>query len=77
MPEIVRRFRSMPWPQTGAEPLSGFGWGVFEEPGPIAEGDFTSLANDLVELCMIKRLSPSVHRRMSRPELLQVTTPLR
>lgn len=56
MPEGVRRFRSVPWPATGAEPLSGFGWGVFEKPGPIAEGDSTSLANDLMELCMIKRL---------------------
>jgi len=56
MPEIARRFRCVPWPQTGAEPLSGFGWGVFEKPGPLAEGDFSFRPNDLVKLCMIKRL---------------------
>jgi len=56
MPEAVRRFRCVPWPATGAEPLSGFGWGVFEKPGPIAEGDSTSFANDLIECGMIKRL---------------------
>jgi len=38
--------------------LSGFGWGVFEKPFSIAEGDSTFSTNDLVESCMIKRLSP-------------------
>jgi hypothetical protein len=56
MPEGVRRFRCVPWPATGPEPISGFGWGVFEKPFPIAEGDSTSFAKDLVEYGMIKRL---------------------
>jgi hypothetical protein len=55
-PEGGRRFRDVPWPQTGPEPLSGFGWGVFENRGPIAEGESTSLSDDLAERCMIKRL---------------------
>jgi len=57
MPERGRRFKDVPWPKTGPEPLSCFGWGVFEKTGPIAEGDSTFLANDLVKRAMIKRLS--------------------
>jgi len=55
MPEGERRFKDVPWPKTGREPLSGFGWGVFEKPWLIAEGDSTSLPNDLVKRAMIKR----------------------
>ena len=56
MPDVVRRFRGLLWPETGPGPLSGFGWGVFEKPWPIAEGDSTSFHNDLAEPCMIKQL---------------------
>ncbi len=55
MPKTGRRFSGLPWSETGPGPLSGFGWGVFEKPCPIAEGDSTSLPNDLTKQCMIKR----------------------
>ena len=58
MPDVVRRFRGFLGSETGPGPLSGFGWGVFEKPFRIAEGDSTFSANDLVESGMIKRLSP-------------------
>jgi len=57
MPKTGRRFRDLPWSETGPGPLSGFGWGVFEKPCLIAEGDSTSLPNDLTKQCIIKRFS--------------------
>ena len=56
MPDVVRRFRGLLGSETGPGPLSGFGWGVFEKPFRIAEGDSTSVLNDLMEPCMIKQL---------------------